>query len=86
MKKPAALSAGLVAVKGTAAPVQDMPTRSVTVEPPKVADTESGLQPLNFKVSAKLRREFKTYAAAHDMKLIELLQAAFDSYRAQRGD
>ena len=49
MKKPAALSAGLVAVKGAAAPVQDMPPRSSVVEAPK-AEPEAGLQPLNFRV------------------------------------
>lgn len=85
MKKPAALSAGLVAVKGAAAPVVDMPPRSSVVEAPKV-EPEAGLQPLNFRVSAEFRREFKTYAAAHDMKLNELLKRAFESYRKQKGD
>jgi hypothetical protein len=85
MKKPAALSAGLVAVKGAAAPVHDMPPRSPALELPK-AEHESGLQPLNFRVSAEFRREFKTYAAAHDFKLNELLKLAFESYRKQRGD
>ena len=85
MKKPAALSAGLVAVKGAAAPVHDMPPRSSVLELPK-AGQESGLQPLNFRVSAEFRREFKTYAAAHDFKLNELLKLAFESYRKQRGD
>lgn len=85
MKKPAALSAGLVAVKGAAAPVHDMPPRSPALELPK-AEHESGLQPLNFRVSAEFRREFKTYAAAHDFKLNELLKLAFESHRKQRGD
>jgi hypothetical protein len=87
MKKPAALSAGLVAVKGAAAPVHDMPPRSAAIDvaAPKV-EQESGLQPLNFRISADFRREFKTYAAAHDLKLNELLKRAFESYRQQRGD
>ncbi len=86
MKKPAALSAGLVAVKGAAAPVVDMPPRSSVVEAPKMEPDAAGLQPLNFRVSAEFRREFKTYAAAHDMKLNELLKRAFESYRKQKGD
>jgi hypothetical protein len=40
---------------------------------------------LNFKVSADFRREFKTYASSHDMKLGKLLEAAFESYRKQHG-
>ena len=66
MKKHAALSPGLVAVKGSAAPVADMPTRS----------PDSGLQPLNFRVSAEFRREFKTYAAAHDLQAKRIAQAS----------
>jgi hypothetical protein len=85
MKKPAALSADLVAVKGAAAPMRDMPPRSVTVPSPAPAE-ESGLQPLNFKVAAEFRRDFKTYAAAHDMKLNELLRRAFEVYRRMQGD
>jgi len=85
MKKPAALSASLVAVKGAAAPVHDVPSRSPVLQAPK-AEQDSRLQPLNFRVSAEFRREFKTYAAAHDFKLNELLKRAFESYRKQRGD
>lgn len=33
---------------------------------------------LNFKVSAEFRREFKTWAAAHDMSQKAVLEAAFD--------
>jgi hypothetical protein len=75
MKKAAALSPGLVAVKGSAAPIPDMPARS----------PDAGLQPLNFRVSADFRREFKTYAAAHDLKLNELLRRSFEAYRAAKG-
>lgn len=81
-KKPAELSAGLVAVKGQAAPANDMQGR--------VADagkqTETGQDPLNFRVSAAFRREFKTYAAAHDLKLNELLVRCFEKYRSNQGD
>jgi hypothetical protein len=81
MKKSAALSASLVAIKGNAAPAHDMPARSALV------DTESGgLQPLNFRIGAEFRREFKTYAAAHDLKLNELLRRSFEAYRKLQGD
>jgi len=81
-KKPAELSAGLVAVKGQAAPANDMPGRAADVGRP----TEAGQDPLNFRVSAAFRREFKTYAAAHDLKLNELLVKCFENYRKQQGD
>ena len=82
MKKPAPLSSHLVAIKGSAAPVDDMPTRSAAA-PAK--EEETGLAPLNFRVSAEFRREFKTYAAAHDLKLNKLLALSFQAYRQQRG-
>jgi len=81
-KKRAELSAELVAVKGQAAPANDMPGR-VTDAGRK---PETGQDPLNFRVSAAFRREFKTYAAAHDLKLNELLVKCFESYRKQQGD
>lgn len=87
MKKPAPLSSHLVAIKGSAAPVDDMPPRSAAApakEPTK--EEETGLSPLNFRVSAEFRREFKTYAAAHDLKLNKLLALSFQAYRQQRGD
>jgi hypothetical protein len=39
------------------------------------------LMPLSFRISAPFRREFKTYAATHDLKLNELLRRCFESYR-----
>ena len=79
-KRTAELSAGLVAVKGHAAPSNDMPGRIADVKA-----NETGQDPLNFRVSNMFRREFKTYAAAHDLKLNELLVKCFDSYRKQQG-
>ena len=70
--KVADLSAGLVAVKGSAAPPEEAPREEIV--------------PLNFRIPASLRREFKTYAAQHDMKLNELFRASFDAYRARQGD
>lgn len=43
-------------------------------------------RPLNFRISASFRREFRTYAATHDLKLNELLRLFFDAYRRQQGD
>lgn len=39
--------------------------------------------PLNFKVPEEFRREFKTYAAQHNMKLNELLFHAFSTLKKQ---
>ena len=81
-KKTAELSPGLVAIKGQAAPANDMPTRATAAK----TKPEAGQDPLNFRVAKAFRREFKTYAAAHDLKLNELLVKSFQSYRKQQGD
>lgn len=39
--------------------------------------------PLNFKVPADFRREFKTYAAQHNKKLNQLLYEAFAALKAK---
>lgn len=39
--------------------------------------------PLNFKVPANFRREFKTYAARHNKKLNQLLYEAFAALKAK---
>ncbi len=36
---------------------------------------------LNFKVPPAFRREFKTYAAEHDVSMADLLRACFESYK-----
>jgi hypothetical protein len=84
-KKPADLSADLVAIKGAAMPVPDMPGRTGSRETAERPEGE-GLAPLNFRVRASFRREFKTYAARHDLKLNELLRLSFEAYRRQNGD
>jgi hypothetical protein len=92
MNKRPELSAGLVAVKGRAAPAIDMPPRTGLAPSQAIAlpQQERGgagaLQPLNFRISGDFRRSFKTYAARHDLKLNELLVRSFDTYRAQQGD
>lgn len=78
-KKPADLT-GLVATKGSAAPVADMPTCT-----PK-AEASANNVPLNFRVSAELRRRFRMFAAAHDLKLNELLRLAFDEYEQRHNN
>lgn len=88
MSKKPELSAGLVAIKGAAAPAHDMPARAA--EPTLKADAGrtkgEELVPLNFRIPVSLRRAFKTYAAQNDMKLNELLRECFEVYRKQKGD
>ncbi len=47
---------------------------------------EANLTPLNFRIPASFRREFRTYAATHDLKLNELLRLCFEAYRRQQRD
>lgn len=75
--KKAALSAGLVAIKGSAAPVQDMPTRSTVTE-------EARLEPLNFKVPPHFRQAFRRYAFEHNLKLNRLLMLCFEAYQRDK--
>jgi hypothetical protein len=113
--KPAELSAGLVAIKGAAAPSPDMPGRAgapvvtavplpapapavsasskAPIKPPArrakaepAEEKEANLAPLNFRIPASFRREFKIYAATHDLKLNELLRRSFEAYRKQQRD
>lgn len=44
---------------------------------PRITTKSRNSSPLNFKVSEEFRREFKTYAAQHNMKLNQLLFHAF---------
>ena len=47
---------------------------------------EARPMPLNFKVPADFRREFKTYAAQHNKKLNQLLYEAFAALKAKQTD
>jgi hypothetical protein len=75
------------------APAKDGEAGLEALDAPKVEsgvtapakDEEAGA-PLNFRVSAQFRREFKIYAAAHDLKLNKLLMLSFHNYRKQQGD
>ena len=76
-EKAAPLSPGLVAIKGTATPARDMPPRALA------DDDAPDTVPLNFKVPAEFRRQFRTYAASRDLKLNALLQRCFEAFRLQ---
>ena len=45
----------------------------------RLPDTE--MRPMNFKVSAAFKREFKSYATQMDISMVELLQRCFAFYR-----
>ncbi len=47
-------------------------------------EPDQELKPLNFKVPAEFKREFKTYATQLDMSMVDLLQACFEFYRNSR--
>lgn len=49
------------------------------------ADESSALAPLNFKVPYEFHREFKTFAAQHGKKMVEVLQEAFASLKDKYG-
>lgn len=74
---------GLVATKGKASPAADGSSRSSM---PASSDSDAANNmPLNFRVSADFRRRFRMFAAAHDLKLNELLRLAFDDYEKRHG-
>lgn len=75
---------GLVATKGSAAPVANVPSRSLETKAQEADDANN--VPLNFRVPAEFRRRFRMFAAAHDMKLNKLLQDAFNEYEKQQRD
>lgn len=74
---------GLVERKGKASPATDMPPRSAA-STSNDSDAANSI-PLNFRVSADFRRRFRMFAAAHDLKLNELLRRAFDDYEKRHG-
>jgi hypothetical protein len=62
-------------------------------EPPKPADTMNNLQkpatganvPLQLKIPTELRRDFRSYAAGHDMDLNKLFEMVWDFYKKNHG-
>jgi hypothetical protein len=69
-----------------AAGARGAPKPARRASPAPAEEKEANLAPLNFRVAASFRREFKTYAATHDLKLNELLRLSFDAYRRQKRD
>jgi hypothetical protein len=61
-----------------------IPARARAAREPEIK--EANLTPLNFRVQSSFRREFRTYAAAHDLKLNELLRLCFEAYRRLQKD
>jgi hypothetical protein len=43
------------------------------------------LKPLNFKVDPEFHREFKLFATAHGISMLELLREGFDLVKQHRG-
>jgi hypothetical protein len=68
-----------IATKGQNASAE--PARSTA----PATDAEANNVPLNFRVSADLRRRFRVFAANRDLKLNELLRLAFDEYEKRCG-
>ena len=45
----------------------------------------SDLVPLNFKVDAEFKRDIKSFAAAHDMSMVDVIKFSFEEYKKQKG-
>lgn len=69
--------------------VKAPPARKTKGEPPPqtkasqnlTKQVPEGLRPLNFRVPAAFHKEFKLYAANHEISMLELLQKAFERYK-----
>jgi len=61
--------------------------RKGTPPPPQVTSenltktTDFEMKPLNFKVAAGFKKEFKSYAMEMDITMVELLQRAFREFK-----
>jgi hypothetical protein len=88
VSEPAAPPKPAAPKKSSEPPKLAKPAKTIkSVEPVKATKpAKIEKKPLNFKVAGDFRREFKTYASTHDLKLNRLLELAFESYRKQRGD
>jgi hypothetical protein len=63
----------------------DAPSRAAVVH--NLKKLQSGdLKPLNFKVDPEYHRQFKAFAAAHGISMVELLREGFDLVREHRGE
>ena len=50
-------------------------------EPKKARNKTGRTEPLNFKVTAEFKKEFKKFALLNDKKLVELLETCFSEYK-----
>ncbi|MCP9237900.1 hypothetical protein [Lewinella sp. JB7] len=63
--------------------------RSTKGVPPKMEETSRNLAkpstteqaPLNFKVDAEFKKQYKLYALEHGISMVDLLKASFEAYR-----
>ncbi|PPK83923.1 hypothetical protein CLV84_4295 [Neolewinella xylanilytica] len=57
--------------------------------PPKMDETSQNLAkpstteqaPLNFKVDAEFKKQYKLYALEHGISMVDLLKASFEAYK-----
>ncbi|GIU52182.1 hypothetical protein TUM4438_44220 [Shewanella sairae] len=47
--------------------------------------SNSELVPLNFKVDAEFKRDIKSFAASHDMSMVDVIKMAFEEYKKTKG-
>lgn len=80
-KKPADLTAALVATKGQASPSTSVSEHQLEV----LAAKGKASAPLNFKVEPEFRRRFRQRAAAADLKLNTLLHEALEAWEQKHG-
>jgi hypothetical protein len=57
--------------------LKSAPRSSVKAVRPVDSSESAALTPLNFKVPQEFHRDFKTFAAQHSKKMVEVLQEAF---------
>ena len=63
-----------------APPLLEETPQNLEKPPPLATET------LNFKVTAEFKREFKVYAAAHDITMIQLLEEGYRLYKQKHGN
>jgi hypothetical protein len=72
----------MAATRQTRRAIKGKRAEASPLAPPEMAKDA----PLNFKVSAEFRREFKTYAAQHNKKLNQLLYESFAALKAKHAE
>lgn len=64
------------------APKPEDETTTVDNNTEKAGNTD--LVALNFKVPAEFKRDFKAFAAAHDMSGVDVFKKAFEQYKGKK--